>query len=100
MIPPTVVAVKLSDTQVEISDPVPLPPRPPPGPPPTSARPTAAADAAGDEVVDLTLGDVLLELRQGRPRVAAVEPADGEHRLPLASWYPAAELAPTAAAPT
>ena len=34
-----------------------------------------------DEVVDLAVGDVGLELRERRARVAAVEPADRHHRL-------------------
>ena len=50
------------------------PPKPPPKPP----------AAAGDEVVDLALRDVLLELGQGRRGVGAVEAADGHDGLTAA----------------
>ena len=69
MTPLTVLAVKLASTHWVIA----LEPLPP-------GATTRAA--AGDEVVDLAVGDVLLELRQRRARVAAVEAADRHHRLP------------------
>src|SRR4051812_45490857 len=41
----------------------------------------AAAHAAAEEVVDLSVRDVFLELRERGRRVVAVESADGHHRL-------------------
>ena len=66
MVPPMVVAVKFDSTQLVIA---------------LESDDAATTAAAADEVVDLAVGDVLLEDLQGRPRVGAVEPADGHHRL-------------------
>ena len=48
--------------------------------PSTPPRPPMAS--AADEPVDLLRRDEVLELRERRGRVGAVEPADGHHRLP------------------
>ena len=71
MTPSTVRTVKFSATQeaiVEVSPPICRPPPPP--------------RAAVDVVVDLTLGDVGLELLEGRRRVASVEATDRHDRTP------------------
>jgi hypothetical protein len=71
--PPTVVAMKWTSTHALICAASVVPPPPPKPPPP---KPPAARDV----VVDLVLGDELLELGETRRRVGAPESADRHHR--------------------
>src|ERR1700684_3892251 len=77
--PPTVVAVKWASTHALIcasSVDAPPPPTPPAPRPPKPPAPAAARDV----IVDLVLGDELLELREAGRRVGAAEAADRHHR--------------------